>query len=63
VIVYLLKARRGPGAWEMLDTDRMAPLGIPVPDLYGFDIGDRICGTLVSVTVTPQSIVLGIEED
>jgi hypothetical protein len=63
VIVYLLKTRRTAVGWEMLDTDRMAPIRVPVPDLYGFNIGDRVCGTLVSVTVTPHSIVLAIEED
>jgi hypothetical protein len=63
MIVYLLKARRTAVGWEMLNTDHIAPIRVPVPNLYGFNIGDRVCGTLVSVTVTPHSIVLGIEED
>jgi hypothetical protein len=63
MMVFLLKARCTPVGWEMADVDN--PLGrtVDLPEMYAFHLGDRVCGTVVSITTTPTSVVIGIEED
>lgn len=63
MIVYLLKARRVAAGWEMLNVDNPIARMVDVPELYAFNIGDHVCGTIVSITATPVSVVIGIEED
>jgi hypothetical protein len=57
-----LKARRTTIGWEMLNVDYI-DRSIPVPEMFAFNLGDRVCGTIVSITTTPTSVVIGIEED
>ncbi len=63
MIVYLLKARRTPIGWEVLNVDNPIVRTADLPELYAFRIGDHVCGTIVSITTTPTSAVIGIEED
>ncbi len=63
MIVHLLKARRTPIGWVTVDVDNPIVRTADLPELYAFHIGDHVCGTIVSITITPTSVVIGIEED